>query len=80
MWKYTYVPLPVIHPVVDERIDHCVGHSEPVECQVHMLHIAACHDRVVVISVDEVAMVRQPAERKYRHHDYEHTHYLQHPK
>jgi hypothetical protein len=67
----------VIHPVVDERVDHCIGHGEPIEGQVHMLHIAARCYRVVVISIYEVAMIRQPAERKDGHHNDEHPHHLQ---
>jgi len=71
------VLLPVIHPVVDEGIHHCVRHCEPIEGQVHMLNVIGSHYRLVVISVYKVAMIREPAEREDGHHDDKHLHHLQ---
>lgn len=68
--------LPVVHPVVNERVDHRVGHGEPVEGQVHVLDVAAGCDGVVVVGVDEIAVVRQPAECKDGYHEDEHPDYL----
>ena len=67
------ITVPVVHPVVDQRIDHGVGHGEPVEGQVHVLDIVAGGYGVVMVRVDEVAMVRQPAESEYGHYNDEHS-------
>ena len=71
------VLLPVIHPIVDEGVHHCVRHCEPIEGQVHVLHIAAFRYRVVVIRVYKVAMIGEPAECEDGHHNDKHLHHLQ---
>jgi len=53
---------PVIHPKVDKRIDHGIRHCQPIERQVHMLNIVTSSHSIIVINVDKVAMVRQPAQ------------------
>lgn len=51
------IHLPGVHPVVYEGIDHCVGHGEPIETQVHVLYVFCVEDLVVVVGVDEVTVV-----------------------
>lgn len=67
---------PGVHPVVNERVDHGVGHGEPVEGQEEVLHVLGEGDRTVVVRVDEVGVVRQPAHREDQHDDDEHPHHL----
>lgn len=68
--------LPIIHPIVDDGVDHGVGHGEPVEGQVKVWDVGAhCH-RPVVIGVDEIAMVREPANCEDGYHCDKHPHYL----
>lgn len=68
--------LPRVHPVVDKRIDHGVGHGEPVEGQVHVLDVLGVGEIAVVVGVQEVRVVGQPADAENRHHHYEHSHHL----
>ena len=70
------VLLPVIHPIVNEGIHHCVRHCEPIEGQVHVLHVATLRYWVIVIGIYKVAMIREPAEREDGHHDDKHLHHL----
>lgn len=49
--------IPGVHPVVYEGIHHGVGHGEPIETQVHVLYVFCVEDLVVVVGVDEVAVV-----------------------
>jgi len=69
---------PGVHPVVNERVDHGVGHGEPVEGQEEVLHVLGEGDRAVVVRVDEVGVVRQPAHGEDQHDDDEHPHHLKH--
>lgn len=65
--------LPVVHPVVDGGVDAGVGHCQPVEGQVHVLHVGAHGQRRHVVRVDEVRVVRQPAACENRYHDKQHS-------
>ena len=65
----------MVHAVVDERVDHCVGHGEPVEGEVEVLHVAGGGDLAEVVRVDEVAVVRQPAHGEDGHDHEEHAHH-----
>lgn len=68
--------LPLIHPVVNERIDHSIGHGQPVETEIHMLHVLrGCH-LIVVVGVDEEQVIRQPANGKDGHDGNKHAHHL----
>ena len=69
--------LPNIHPVVDDRIDHGVGHGEPVKGQVDMLDEGLVDDTLVVKHVEEVHVVGEPAHAKDSHDDDEHFHDLE---
>lgn len=68
--------LPVVHPIVNKRVDHSIGHCQPIEGKVHVLHVATgCHG-VVVVSIDVETMIRQPAQREDSHYHYEHPNNL----
>ena len=67
---------PGVHPVVDERVEHGVGHGEPVEAEVDVLDVGLASDLGVMVRVDEVHVVRQPAHREDDHHHHEHLHHL----
>ena len=67
---------PLVHPVVDDGVDHGVGHGEPVEEEVDVLDEGLVDDAVVVVGVDEVDVVGQPAHAEDRHDDEEHLHHL----
>ena len=55
---------PLVHGVVDEGVDGCVGHSKPVEEEVNMLDGGELGDGIVMENVDEVNIVRQPTDSK----------------
>ena len=71
-----YFSSPGVHPVVDERVEHGVGHGEPVKTEVDVLDVGLAADLGVVVGVDEVHVVRQPAHREDDHHHHEHLHHL----
>ena len=68
--------IPGVHPVVDEWVEHGVGHGEPVEAEVDVLDVGLAADLDVVVGVDEVHVVGQPAHREDDHHHDEHLHHL----
>lgn len=70
----------VVHPVVDYWVDHGVGHGKPIEGEVEVRDVGAEGDRAVVVSVDEVAMVGQPADSEDGNDSDEHSNHLEHPK
>ena len=57
---------PLVHPVVDNRIDTAVEHGKPVEEEVHVLGVPGSHDARVEVGDDEVDMVGQPTDGKYQ--------------
>ena len=67
---------PDVHPVVDNRIDHGVGHRQPVESQVDVLDEGLADDALVVVGVEEVGVVGEPAHAEDGHDDHEHLHDL----
>lgn len=68
--------LPIVEPVEDNGVDHWPWHSQPIERQIHVLHVAAAGDRVVMIGVDKVPVVWQPTQGEYRNYYYKHAHNL----
>ncbi len=68
--------IPCVHPVVDQRVEHGVGHGQPVEAEVDVLDEGLAHDLLVVVRVDEVDVVGQPADGEDDHDDDEHLHDL----
>lgn len=67
---------PAVHPVVDDGVDHRIGHGQPVDGQVNGLHVVSGYDLVVVIRVHEEQVVGQPADGEDQNDDNEHSHYL----
>ena len=63
---------PVSHPVVDDRVDGTVGHGQPVEAQVDVLDVGERHDGGLVVGVEEVDVVGQPADSEHRDDHHEH--------
>lgn len=66
----------MVHEVVDNGVVHGVRHGEPVHGQVHVLHVVRVHHARVVKHVEEVGMVRQPADGEQEHHGEQHAHHL----
>ena len=64
--------LPVAHPVVDDGVDSTVGHGQPLEAEVDVLDVGGPHDLRVVVGVDEVYMVGEPADYKEDDHNEAH--------
>ena len=69
-------PEPVPHPVVDDGVDRTVGHGEPVEAKVDMLDVGEGHDGGLVVGVDEVDVVGEPADPEDRDDDHKHLNYF----
>ena len=53
-------------------IDRTVGHGQPVEAEVYVLDVGEPHDLRVVVGVDEVDVVGEPADAE--HGDDNHKH------
>ena len=68
--------LPRVHEIVDDRIDHGVGHGQPVESEVVVDGERVLNDVLVVVGVEEVEVVGEPAQAKEDDHSYEHLHKL----
>lgn len=68
--------LPWVHPVIDYRVHHRVGHGQPVEAQEQILHVRFDHYVLVVVRVHEERVIRQPADQENRHDDGEHSDHL----
>ena len=49
--------LPGIHSVVNEWINHSIGHGKKVESKVDVLNVRFSYNFFVVISVNEISMV-----------------------
>ena len=64
--------LPGVHPVIDEGIEHGVGHGQPVESQVDVLDVGLRDDLFVMVGVDEVDVVGEPAHGEDDDHHDEH--------
>ena len=75
--SFIFVSLPGIHPIVNEWIEHGVGHGQPVESQVDMLNEWFVGDLFVMVGVDEIHMVRKPADCEDDHHHHEHLYHLE---
>lgn len=54
-----------IHPIVDDRIDHAVGHRQPIESKEQMRHIAFRCDVWFVIGINVEHVIRQPTYGEY---------------
>ena len=68
--------VPDIFPIVDDRIDHGVGHGKPVEEEIDVLYEGFVDDGVVMVGVDEVHVIRQPANAEDGNDDHEHFYHL----
>ena len=69
--------IPCVEPVIDQRVDHGVGHGEPIESQIDVLDVAIAGDSLVVEDPDKVQVVGQPRQCEHGNHDDEHTDHLQ---
>jgi hypothetical protein len=68
-----YENLRRIHVIVNNRVDHGVGHGKPVERQEYMLNVRHLHDLWIVVHIDEVSMVWEPANSKDDNQNYQHS-------
>lgn len=48
---------PGIHPVIDEWVEHGVGHGKPIESEVYVLNEWFVGDLLVMVGVDEVDVI-----------------------
>lgn len=67
---------PAVHPAVDERVVHGVGHGQPVERQEDVLRVRDAGDLGQVVLQDEVDVVGQPADGEDAEHRDHHLHDL----
>jgi hypothetical protein len=65
-----------VHPDDNERVDGTLGHGQEVECEVDVLDPFYIHNAFVNVHVNEVAMVRKPADCECYHDHDEHSYYL----
>ena len=61
--------LPGIHPIVYNRIDHCVCHCKPIKSQKDVRYVFHFDNRFVMVVVYEVGVVGKPAHTKYHNYD-----------
>ena len=66
---------PLVHGVIDQRVDTAVGHGQPVEPEIDMLDVGEGHDGGLVVGVDEVDVVREPTNTEDRNDDNKHLDY-----
>ena len=57
---------------VCKGVDHGVRHRAPVEPEEDVLNVLHVHHLRVVVGVDEVGVVRKPADAKYQEHNQNH--------
>ena len=65
------------HEEEDDRVDGRVGHGEPEGGQEEVLGVGLGEDGGVVVGVDEVGVVRQPAHAEHDQHHHEHDAHLE---
>ena len=68
--------IPGVHPIVDQGIDHGIGHGEPIEGQVQVLHVLVGDQFTVNVRVHKVSVVRQPADGEQHHNHNKHPNHL----
>lgn len=69
---------PRVHPVIDDRVHHGIGHGQPVEPQEQVLHVRLDHDVFVVVRVHEIRVIGKPTDEENRHHHGKHPNDLKH--
>lgn len=67
---------PRIHPIVNYWVHHGIRHGEPVKRQEQILHVSFTDDFFVVVSVDEIKVIRQPTDHEYSDYNGKHFNYL----
>ena len=82
--------VPLVHPIVYYWVDTTICHCQPIESQVHVWGVPGetmcaffeaillpfAHDGRVIVGVDEICMVGQPAHAEDGDHATKHLHYL----
>ena len=82
--------VPLVHPIVYYWVDTTICHCQPIESQVHVwgvpektmgvffeaILLPFAHDGRVIVGVDEICMVGQPAHAEDSDHATKHLHYL----
>jgi len=71
---------PCIHVVVDEWIDHCIAHGQPVESEEDVLHVLVRSDIAIDKLVDKVAVIGKPTHCEQQDDYDKHLHHLLHKK
>lgn len=77
MHKYI---LPGIHPTINYRVVHAVGHRQPINAQKNFLDIRFICNLWQIGRHYEVHMKRKPAYREYHYYDYHHFYDLEYKK
>jgi hypothetical protein len=62
--------------IIDDRVDHRMRHSEPVESEKDVLNVFHVHHLRIVIGVNEVDVVRQPTDPEDQNKNHQHLHNL----
>ena len=68
---------PGVHPIVYNRINHCICHGQPVKSKEDMRYILEFDDRLIMVIINKVTMVRKPANPKDHNDNQKHLHYLE---
>ena len=68
---------PGVHPIVYNRINHCICHGQPVKSKEDMRYILKFDDGFVMVIINEVSVIRKPTNTKYNHYYQEHFHDLE---
>ena len=62
----------LVHVVINNRIDTCVRHCQPVEGEVDMTDIGCPHDGWVMVGEYKINVVRGPTHHENDHHKGKH--------
>ena len=62
----------LVHVVINNRIDTCVGHCQPVEREVDVTNIGCPGDGWVVVGEYKINVVRGPTHHEYDHYKGKH--------
>ena len=67
---------PGVHIAVDDRVVHGVTHGEPIDTEVHLLHVFDVFNLRLPRDEYEVHLLGQPTDAEYQHNHDHHFHHL----
>ena len=65
-----------IHQIVNDRIEHRIGHRQPVEGEIYVLNVFTVEYFWIIVLIQEENLLWQPAYREQHHNHDEHADYL----